>query len=104
VTFAEEVIPSLDESGGVDERTFDLAKNSARLPTRRRIAVAVTNPGDPMTWPYKRFIEGGGREGCVRCCVPPSDRLSPAEVQKQIQDFAASPICRRGWGVGNGRR
>jgi hypothetical protein len=23
--------------------------------------------------------------------VPPSDRLSPAEVQKQIQDFAASP-------------
>ena len=91
VTFAEEVIPSLDESGGVDERTFDLAKNSARLPTRRRIAVAVTNPGDPMTWPYKRFIEGGGREGCVRCRVPASDRLTPAEVQTQIQDFAASP-------------
>jgi hypothetical protein len=89
--FAEEVIPSLDEAGGVDERTFDLAKNSARLPTRRRIAVAVTNPGDPSTWPYKRFIEGGGRAGCVRCRVPASDRLSSAEVQKQIDDFALSP-------------
>lgn len=90
-SFGEEMIPSLDEYGGIDEKTFDLAKNSARLPTRRRIAVAVTNPGDPATWLYKRFIEGGGRDGCLRCPVPASDRLTPEEERKQIEDFAASP-------------
>jgi hypothetical protein len=73
---ADEVIPSMDDSGGVSERLFDLAKNSARLPTRRRMALAVTNPGDPETWPYRRFIEGGGRTGCVRRAVPASDRLT----------------------------
>lgn len=91
VVFGEEMIPSLDESGGIDERTFDLAKNSARLPTRRRIAVAVTNPGDPATWLYRRFIEGGGRDGCLRCPVPASDRLTPEEERQQIADFATSP-------------
>lgn len=91
MVLAEEVIPSLDEGGGISERHFDLAKNSARLPTRRRIAVAVTNPGDVDTWPYRRFIEGGGRPGCVRCRVPASDRLTPEEVRQQIDDFAGSP-------------
>jgi hypothetical protein len=88
---AEEVIPSLDESGGIDERVFDLARNSARLPTVRRVAVAVTNPGDTDTWPYRRWIEGGGRPGCVRCEVPGVDRLTPAEVARQIADFEGSP-------------
>ncbi len=91
VGIGDEIIPSLDESGGISDRDFDLAKNSARLPTRRRVMVAVTNPGDEDTWPYKRFILGGGRAGCVRCPVPASDRLTPAEVQRQIADFEGSP-------------
>lgn len=91
MVLAEEVIPSLDEGGGISDRHFDLARTSMRLPTHRRIAVAVTNPGDPMTWPYKRFIEGGGQEGCIRCQIPANDRLTPEEEQRQIDEFATSP-------------
>ena len=88
---AEEVIPSLDDAGGISERHVDLAKNSARLPTRKRVLVVVTNPGDEETWPYRRYILGGGRPGTVRCQIPASDRLTPAEVAKQIADFEGSP-------------
>jgi hypothetical protein len=91
VTFGEELIASLDEAGGIEERKFDLARNSARLPTPRRVAVGVTNPGDIDCWPFKRFIEGGGQPGCVRCPVPAADRLTPEEAQRQIDDFAGSP-------------
>ena len=88
---AEEVIASLDEAGGIEARKFDLGRNSARLPTVRRVAIAVTNPGAPDTWPYRRFIEGGGQAGCVRCPVPAADRLTPAEIQRQEDDFADNP-------------
>ena len=91
VVAAEELIPSLDESGGIEERKYELALTSARLPTRRKVAVCTTNPGDVTTWPYRRWIEGGGRPGTARCPVPASDRLSPAEVASLRAAFRDSP-------------
>jgi hypothetical protein len=94
VVIGEEVVSSLEESGGIEERKFDLAKSSmspARLPTRRYVAVAVTNPGASDHWLYKRFIEGGGRPGCVRCQIPASDRLTAEEIGKLERDYEGSP-------------
>ncbi len=87
----EELIPSLDEAGGIEERKYELALTSMRLPTRRRVAVSVTNPGDTDTWPYKRWLQGGGRPGCVRCPVPAADRLTPEEVTALRAAFRESP-------------
>jgi hypothetical protein len=91
VVAVEEVVPSLDESGGVEERKYELALTSARLPSRRRVAMLTTNPGDVDTWPFKRWIEGGGRAGCVRIPIPASDRLTPAEVRALRTTFRDSP-------------
>lgn len=100
VVAAEELIPSLDESGGIEERKYELALTSARLPTRRRVAIGTTNPGDVTTWPYRRWIEGGGRPGTVRCPVPASDRLSPAEVEALRNAFRDSPDLERRLALG----
>ncbi len=91
VVAVEEVVPSLDESGGVSERSYELALTSARLPSRRRVAMLTTNPGDTETWPYKRFIEGGGRAGCVRIQIPGEDRLTAEEMAAQRAAFRDSP-------------
>jgi hypothetical protein len=91
VLAAEELVPSLDESGGIEERRYELGLTSMRLETRRRVAVSTTNPGDVDTWPYRRWIEGGGREGCVRCQVPAEDRLTPADVATLRAAFRDSP-------------
>jgi hypothetical protein len=91
VIAAEELVPSLDETGGIDERRYELALTSMRLETRRRVAVSTTNPGDVDTWPYRRWIEGGGRPGCVRCDVPSSDRLTREEVAALRAAFRDSP-------------
>ena len=45
VLAAEELIPSLDDSGGIEERKYELALTSIRLPPRRRVAISTTNPG-----------------------------------------------------------
>jgi hypothetical protein len=99
---ADEVIPSLAESGGVEERIFDLARSSieGRLPTRRTVAVALTNPGSPETWPFKRFFEGGGQPGCVRCPVPASDRLSPEQEAALVATFRDAPDLQQRLGRG----
>jgi hypothetical protein len=55
------------------------------------VAIATTNPGAPDTWPYQRWIEGGGRPGCVRCPVPAADCLTPAEVTALRASFRDSP-------------
>ena len=91
VLAAEEVVPSLEESGGIEERRYELALTSMRLDTRRRVAMLTTNPGDVDTWPFKRWIEGGGRAGCVRIPIPASDRLTPAEVRALRTTFRDSP-------------
>jgi hypothetical protein len=92
VVAAEEVVPSLDESGGVAERHYEMALTSARLqPNRRRVALLTTNPGDTDTWPFARFIEGGGRVGCVRIQIPGEDRLTPEEIEAQCSMFRDSP-------------
>src|SRR5262245_7407077 len=91
VAAAEEIVPSLDEGGGIEERKYELAITSLRLPTRRWGAVCTTNSGAPDSWPYRRFIEGGGRPGCVRRRISAADRLTPEEVQALRDVFRDLP-------------
>jgi hypothetical protein len=91
VLAAEELVASLAEFGGIEERKYELGLTSMRLPTRRHVALSTTNPGDEECWPFKRFLEGGGRPGCVRCQIPASDRLSPDEVTALRAAFRESP-------------
>jgi hypothetical protein len=100
VLAAEELVPSLDESGGIEERRYELALTSMRLETRGRVAVSTTNPGDTDTWPHHRWIEGGGRPGCVRCPVPASDRLTTEDVAALRAAFRASPDLERRLALG----
>lgn len=91
VLAAEELVSSLEESAGIPERVFDTARSSMRLlPAIRRVAVGVTNPGAPDGWVYTRWLAGGG-QGCVRCAVPATDRLTAEEQQALRATFAASP-------------
>lgn len=91
VVAAEELIPTLAEDGGIEERKYELALTSMRLATPRHVAMSTTNPGSPEVWAYARWIEGGGRPGCVRCPVPASDRLTPAQVLALRNAFRDSP-------------
>ena len=100
VLAAEELVPSLDESGGIEERKYELGLTSMRLPTRRHVAVATTNPGDVTTWPYRRWIEGGGRPGCVRRPVPAADRLTAEELAALRAAFRDSPDLERRLALG----
>lgn len=100
VVAADELIPSLDESGGIEERKYELALTSARLTTRHKVAICTTNPGDVTTWPYRRWIEGGGQPGTARCPVPASDRLSPADVTALRAAFRESPDLERRLALG----
>lgn len=88
---SEELVPSLSEFGGVSERKYELGLSSMRLPTRRHVALSTTNPGDEECWPFKRFLEGGGRPGCARCQIPAEDRLTPEEVAALRAAFRDSP-------------
>ena len=100
VVIVEEPIPSLDDAGGVEERKYELALTSARLPTRRRVAMLTTNPGDCFTWPYQRFIEGGGRPGCMRIHISASDRLTAEQVAALRRTFRDSPDLERRLALG----
>ncbi len=92
VVAAEELIPSLDEDGGIDEDKYDLALSSMRHATPRQVAISTTNPGDDQTWPYRRFGVGGiPATGCRRMEIPDTDRLSPEEQAKQRASFPTRP-------------
>lgn len=94
VVVAEEAIPSLGESTGVEESMYELALTSARLkPNRRRVGVVLTNPGAPDSWPAVRFgLEGHeGKAGCVRRAIPAADRMTAAEQAEQYEAFRNSP-------------
>ena len=89
----EELVSSIEESAGIPERVWDTGRSSMRLETRRHVAIAIatTNPGDEETWPYRRWIEGGGQPGCVRCPIPASDRLTAEDVRTLRATFASAP-------------
>lgn len=93
VVAAEELIPSLDEDGGIDEDKYDLALSSMRHVTPRHVAISTTNPGADDTWPYRRFGVGGAAPavGCLRMQIPDTDRLTPEEQAKQRGLFATRP-------------
>jgi hypothetical protein len=91
VLAAEELVPSLSEFGGISERKYELGLTSMRLPTRRHVALSTTNPGDEECWPFLRFVQGGGRPGCMRCQIPADDRLTPDEVAALRAAFRDSP-------------
>ncbi len=100
VVCAEELVPSLGDSGGIPERRYELALTSRRLPTRRRVALSTTNPGSPETWPYQRWIEGGGRPQCRRVQIPGTDRLTPERIAELRASFRDSPDLERRLALG----
>jgi hypothetical protein len=102
VIVAEELIPSLSEGAGIEERHYDLAWSSTagRLPGRRRVAIGLTNPGSPDSWPYKRFIVGDGQPGHVAVEIPATDRLTDAEQTALRESFAGSPDLRNRLALG----
>lgn len=53
--------------------------------------MSTTNPGAPDTWPYRRWIEAGGRPGTKRCPIPASDRLTREEQTALANSFRDSP-------------
>src|SRR5262249_35018319 len=90
VVIVEEAVPSLAESGGVDVRSYEVARSSRRLPGRRKVSVVVTNPGPPDHWCYARFISPGS-PGAVRCRVQAGDRLTDDEIAALDAAFRDSP-------------
>jgi hypothetical protein len=102
VVVAEELIPSLSEGAGIEERHYDLAWSSTagRLPGRRRVSIALTNPGSPDSWPFKRWIEGGGRPGHAAVEIPATDRLTEAEQAALRESFPGSPDLRNRLALG----
>jgi hypothetical protein len=99
LVIVEEAVAGLHE-GGINEKVYDLARNSMlRLPTPRRVAIVSTNPGALESWPFKRFIEPG-RSGCVRIQIPAADRLTPEENRAQIESFSGTPDLQRRLALG----
>lgn len=90
VVVVEEAVASLTESGGVDVRSYEVARSSQRLPSRRKVAVVVTNPGDPSHWCFQRFMSPGSATA-VRCRVSAADRLTEADIAALDAAFRDSP-------------
>jgi hypothetical protein len=102
VIVAEELIPTMTEGEGIQERHYDVAWSSTagRLPGRRRVALSLTNPGSPDSWPYKRWIEAGGRPGHAAVEIPASDRLNEQEQTALRESFPGSPDLRNRLALG----
>ncbi len=96
MVLAEELIASMTDGTGVKEDQWDLARSSTlRLPTRRRVAMAATNPGGPDTWPYKRWLTGRIPKSRVAIQVPSTDRLTPEQQAANRDIFAYSPVLQQ---------
>ena len=94
VVGAEELMPALSQGGGVAERDVDVAISSARLPTRRRVLIATTNPGDEESWPFRRWLAPEHPPECIAIEIPPTDRMTADEVARLRESFVGSPDLR----------
>ena len=94
---AEELIGSLADGTGITEDQYTLARSSMlRLDTRRRVSVALTNPGAPSLWPYRYWGLGGQPLSTRRAIqIPREDRLSPAQQAQLEASFATNPILQK---------
>lgn len=99
IVCAEELVPSLEDSAGIEERRYELGITSMRLKTLRHIVISTTNPGSPNHWSYKRFIMPG-KTGCVRRQIPASDRLTAREIQSLKDSFRDSPDLQKRLALG----
>lgn len=96
MVLAEELIASMTDGTGVKEDQWDLARSSTmRLPTPKRIAVGMTNPGGPDTWPYQRWLAGPRPPRLVSVQVPKTDRMTPDEQAANHAVFAYSPTLQK---------
>jgi hypothetical protein len=94
-TAAEELIATLDDQGGVDERALEIAITSMeRLPGRRKVAISTTNPGSRESWPYKRYLADDHDPRRVACHIPSRDRLTDEQIEAQARPFRDSPDLR----------
>lgn len=94
---AEEVIGSLSDGVGITEDQYTLARSSMlRLETRRRVSIALTNPGSPDLWP-SRYWGLTGRPLPNRCAIeiPREDRLTLEQQAQLDATFANNPILQR---------
>lgn len=95
VVHGEELVGTLDEAGGIDERSIELAETSMlRLEGRRRVVVLTTNPGSREHWVYQRFLAEDRDPRRVAVHVPSRDRLSEAGVAAQAAPFRDSADLR----------
>jgi hypothetical protein len=97
MVIAEELIASMTDGTGVKEDQWDLARSSTlRLPNRLRVAVGVTNPGGPNTWPYVRWFINHRQSPRVReFQVSKSDRLTEEQQKANSEIFAYSPTLQK---------
>lgn len=96
LVLAEELIASMTDGTGVEEEQWDLARSSTlRLPTRRRLAVAATNPGGPETWPYVRWLKHPTSSRLLAISIPQTDRMTPEEQAANRAVFNYSPTLQK---------
>lgn len=96
LVLGEELVASMTDGTGITEQQWDLARSSTlRLPTRKRCAVAATNPGGPETWPYVRWLKYPTLPRLVAVQIPMTDRLTPDQQAANRAVFAYSPTLQK---------
>lgn len=92
VVIAEEAVGTLDEAGGIAERSYAVALTSTlRLEGRRRVGIVGCNPGSREHWVYERFLAEGHDPRRVAVHVPSRDRLNPEQIAEQGAPFRDAP-------------
>ncbi len=99
---AEELIASMTDGLGITQEEWELARSSAiRLETRRRSALAATNPGSPDLWPAPYFgVTQPTLPTRTAVAVPITDRMTPEQQAVHNQTFAGTTSMHRRLGKG----
>jgi hypothetical protein len=76
----------------VSPRQYGIALSSLlRLPTPRRVAITLTNPGGTESWCFKKWLGPTPEPECVRVQVPGEDRLTAEQLAAQAAAFGYAP-------------
>jgi hypothetical protein len=92
LVLGEELVASLTDGLGIELQQWRLAiSSSIRLETRRRMAIAATNPGSPDLWPHAHFdVAGHGHPTRKAIQIPETDRLTPEQQAVHRRTFAGN--------------
>lgn len=99
---AEELVASMTDGLGITQQEWELARSSAiRLETRRRSALAATNPGSPDLWPAPYFgVTQPTLKTRTSFSLPITDRMSPEQQAVHLSTFAGTSSMHRRLGRG----